>query len=628
MVIRSRLICLLLPFTFFIFLSSYSLVLKAAESFKGVNAQYSLAPDFETAFTLLIDVKEDVTSWSAKEQGQYFQWLGSTAGELDRLDLAEKYLSQSLQILESEPVSVHVVMALLERSFFRYLATGDPNHYCPDRYKALNIARHLDDAEHLVLALSQTAFCATSTNNFAEGLSLLNEALALEDRYSIPPSDKGVIYNALGNIYRFNGLHGKSYVYLSKALTEWEKIDDYQGVFNMHHTLTLEAIRLADFQQAQTHVNSQFALAEKSNAGPDFFFFAQFNQGHVYYAKEKYQDAYNRYRDALALKETTVETAFVNQLYYHLALSAYRIGEFSSAAEFASKYTIDNDERPVEGIIAKSLTSLLNNKPASIEKVASLLSLNTYYEDHVNSLIQKQVSIVASENDITVAQMENDILQRQLAISELQLHKKESQETNAKLKLFLAISLSFLLILVVISLVKGISRYKKIADYDHLTGVHNRRSGLRIGERMITQAKRSRETFTVIALDIDHFKVVNDTYGHDAGDVLLNAVVNTCKHTLRKHDVMVRMGGEEFLLMLPSTELTDATEIAQRVLVNIERMVVNYGQKQLQATVSLGIACTNNSSQGFKTLLKKADEALYRAKNAGRNQYKVDESYQ
>jgi diguanylate cyclase (GGDEF)-like protein len=157
-----------------------------------------------------------------------------------------------------------------------------------------------------------------------------------------------------------------------------------------------------------------------------------------------------------------------------------------------------------------------------------------------------------------------------------------------------------------------------ISRTDELTQLPNRRDMHRTIEKEVDRAKRFRKAFSVIFIDIDHFKDVNDTYGHAAGDAVLKSVASTIRSLLRKYDVLARYGGEEFLTLLPETELGDAAHVAERFRKNIENQTIFFGGQEIKVTITLGVA-QFDSSQGAEKCIQLADKALYEGKEHGRN---------
>ena len=165
----------------------------------------------------------------------------------------------------------------------------------------------------------------------------------------------------------------------------------------------------------------------------------------------------------------------------------------------------------------------------------------------------------------------------------------------------------------------------ELAVVDALTGLNNRRFLERHLATMLAQAHERARPFSMMILDIDHFKLVNDTYGHDAGDEVLKGVGNRIKSMVRGADLICRLGGEEFVVVMPGTGLDIAAKVAERIrsAVHNARFPVNAVGGAIQVSVSIGIA-ERGPDANADFLYKRADRALYRAKNSGRNQVSAD----
>ena len=160
---------------------------------------------------------------------------------------------------------------------------------------------------------------------------------------------------------------------------------------------------------------------------------------------------------------------------------------------------------------------------------------------------------------------------------------------------------------------------QKISRVDGLTGLFNRRFWEEQFEREYKRLMRSGKPASVIMLDIDHFKKINDTYGHPAGDHIIKTLARIIKTAIRETDVAGRYGGEEFAIFLPETDAKHARLVAERIRKLAERFVPEYEEHSITFTVSLGIADFNSSYTSHVAWLEKADNALYQAKESGRN---------
>jgi two-component system cell cycle response regulator len=163
---------------------------------------------------------------------------------------------------------------------------------------------------------------------------------------------------------------------------------------------------------------------------------------------------------------------------------------------------------------------------------------------------------------------------------------------------------------------------KDLAFQDALTGLKNRRYLMDFSRREVSRHIRNGLPLSLIMVDLDHFKHVNDKYGHDVGDVALRAFARCCERILRTEDCLCRLGGEEFLALLPYTPLKEALIVAERLRIAVEELVIVHGALELQLTASFGVFQVD-LQQPFSFSLKKADEAVYKAKDAGRNCVKI-----
>lgn len=166
---------------------------------------------------------------------------------------------------------------------------------------------------------------------------------------------------------------------------------------------------------------------------------------------------------------------------------------------------------------------------------------------------------------------------------------------------------------------------RKLATTDPLTGVANRRHLTETGEHEMERALRYQGRLALIMVDIDHFKAINDTWGHPTGDRVIQALAAAMTETLRKQDLIGRLGGEEFAAVLPETDADGAAALAERLRLTVEQAVVVTSDdgREVRFTLSAGVAALRPGDTSFEALLGRADQALYAAKGGGRNRVTV-----
>lgn len=183
--------------------------------------------------------------------------------------------------------------------------------------------------------------------------------------------------------------------------------------------------------------------------------------------------------------------------------------------------------------------------------------------------------------------------------------------------MFHAFSISFLLLALAKERVE--SNYRLASLTDALTGLLNRRGFNERAERLIARSKISGAPLTLLLCDLDHFKSINDRFGHLTGDDLLVVFAKSVTLSLRPLDLVGRLGGEEFVALAPGTPASAMMEIAERVRIGFAHAGRTVRGREVQATVSIGVASTTSAGYSLETLYAMADEALYRAKEKGRN---------
>jgi diguanylate cyclase (GGDEF)-like protein len=176
------------------------------------------------------------------------------------------------------------------------------------------------------------------------------------------------------------------------------------------------------------------------------------------------------------------------------------------------------------------------------------------------------------------------------------------------------------------------SKLREQAIRDPLTNLFNRRYLEETLDRELSRANRENYPVCVIMIDLDHFKRVNDTYGHEAGDLVLQAIANALSEHSRRGDFACRYGGEEFVVAMPNMNLEAAYERAENLRRSLTTLRVSYEDYSISVTISMGIACYPENGPTREAILRAADQAMYAAKQAGRdhilsyNQLKLSEN--
>jgi diguanylate cyclase (GGDEF)-like protein/PAS domain S-box-containing protein len=168
------------------------------------------------------------------------------------------------------------------------------------------------------------------------------------------------------------------------------------------------------------------------------------------------------------------------------------------------------------------------------------------------------------------------------------------------------------------------ARLTEYATVDELTGAFNRRYLFEAGAAECVRGSRHQRSFSLLMLDLDDFKDVNDTLGHSTGDEILRCFVRTCRAQLRASDTLGRIGGEEFAIVAPETPIEGGRQVAERIRADCEAARLLVDGQPVRITVSIGVAEFEGSEDDFAAVMKRGDRALYRAKRSGRNRVEVE----
>ncbi len=165
---------------------------------------------------------------------------------------------------------------------------------------------------------------------------------------------------------------------------------------------------------------------------------------------------------------------------------------------------------------------------------------------------------------------------------------------------------------------KLVRKFKEESELDYLTKLYNRRTLFRMLNHLFSSSLRYKNKLSFLMIDIDHFKTVNDTYGHFMGDEVLKSLAHTLVSSIRNSDISGRFGGEEFCVILPHTDINNASIAAEKIRKNVEKETIKIDNQEISITISIGVS-SMQGGDNIDTFIKRADDALYEAKESGRN---------
>ncbi len=589
---------------------------QAYQSFGDLKLQLETLEKPSEKLNFLIENKSIVDDFKPSDIGTFYYRLGFWQIENGLYDDALSSLNKAIDIKRQELLDNSYIDALLERSYVLYINSNDAALYCPDRALAVELARELGEPEILAKSLSQHAFCFQDQEGFLEAIKLLNEALQVSKEARLPPAGLSVIHNASGLVYQKNYMYDKAYEHVLKAWEIWDSEGDVYDAFNMLHNLVDYASSLQDFDLANQHVQQMYRMSEENPVHSDFIFFAAFNDGLVSYRQADYRAAVVAFKKAVENEDKTNEVYFTNHARLLLSEALLATKQYDEANEVIASLDPTSFNRDINKIRIAALVDFANREYRNISE--HLLVLNKIWSKRLVSFIEQQRVIQLSTYEAEITSYENQILAQKLAISELELAQESARNRITTLSILLVLAFLAFLLFVIYQLTQSKKSLKSKSETDFLTGIANRAFMMEEGERVLRRTVAKSKPFSVILFDLDDFKTINDTYGHDAGDTVLKTVTKIIQQLLREHDLFGRVGGEEFLILLPSTDQISALEIAERIRAEVAKTDIVVASASLKSSISLGVS-SNHSEHTLSQLVSLADKALYEAKRSGKN---------
>ncbi len=246
-----------------------------------------------------------------------------------------------------------------------------------------------------------------------------------------------------------------------------------------------------------------------------------------------------------------------------------------------------------------------------------------YLIKYAEEFDNKDKLLLASlESKYQVKQKEqlNQLLIQQNKLKQVEIKQLEQKKSVQERNTIILICIGIVFMLMIVRQLKVRQKLKWLSSTDTLTGLRNRKSLFEASNGLVREALDNHLPLGIMVIDIDHFKEINDQYGHQVGDVVLKLVAKLGQEVMRSRDVFARLGGEEFVAVLPEADIDSVNAIAMRLKDKIAQEPQQVKAHRISVTVSIGIAQLSEKVPNFDALVKSADEAMYQAKQAGRNQ--------
>jgi diguanylate cyclase (GGDEF)-like protein len=489
-----------------------------------------------------------------------------------------------------------------------------------------NLAKQINSPRLWVLATQELAFNEALQERFEQAFVLLQDAYLEAQKYQ-GEFELALVEQTLGGVYSYTDNYEQANKHYQQALTRYQSL---QIPTYIAETLLGIATTLRHQQKwseaLQAYDNYQLAIAFQGSLGNAFYY---------HYGKGITLALSGRCVEASADIEAAVKAQgprdYLGELYKKKAVCATQKGLIVEAKKALTdaKTIISTTPELIDTLWYTELLLIESDIARASGNLSLALDLfSQYHLDNArlqarkssDNLFSLKSTLESERKDAQILQ-----LQQQAELQSLQLIAKTNQEHKSLLVIGCAVLLLLLLIGFIFFQRRKTQLLYDLSTHDQLTKLFNRRHAITMLENWLEQHRFAQQDFSVMMIDIDNFKLINDSHGHAVGDELLVAVAQAALSVLRPSDVLARFGGEEFICILPRTKTDEAQVIAERIRKKIAITQVTFNDEQvLKRTASIGVTYVKPTDKHIKTILERADRAMYSAKESGRNQVCVN----
>ena len=490
----------------------------------------------------------------------------------------------------------------------------------PAYEEGIRIARRLENGRLIADGLTWRGSAQSLLGEQAKALFDFLEAQRLYETVGSTTAAQSNLIS-IATIYRRLGEYDKAGDYLRQSMASAQRKQDKQEQMVVDLQLGFLATERGDAAAAVAPLQQALALARETGSrrsvGSALLALAESSN-----ARQQYAEALQHLERAAGEFQAVSDKSNTGMLALQSAEAHAGLGQHELAArEFdiaEANVRHSNNMR----YLAELYEERSKNQEALGKPSAALadLKLKMKADAALARMAKTQITTLMSyQFDTERRELENRKLAADKALKEQQLAALERVRSWQRLAILLAGVLLVLMLWLAWRQWRQSRRLHRLALTDPLTGISNRRHIEHMLHMAVDEARRAHRALTVIMLDVDHFKRVNDSHGHPVGDQVLEQIVQACQGALRQFDRLGRMGGEEFLVVLPDTDLEGGLQVAERLRANVVAARPMVAGIELQLSISLGVAQLRHADTGAASLVRRADAALYHAKDNGRN---------
>ncbi|MDE1885083.1 MAG: GGDEF domain-containing protein [Xanthomonadaceae bacterium] len=504
-----------------------------------------------------------------------------------------------------------------------------PRDALADFERGIDLARASGDDAMLASGLDARGSMYSLLGIYGKALADLLEARRLFTAQELDEAASQILQD-IGITYRRLGYPDKAREYLDQAIAHEKRVGDSESLY-------ISTLQLGYADQETGHYETALATQQRAlelAAGTDnrtSIAAANLALASVLTDLHRYAEAQQALQKAADGFAATGDRSDMGMLAYERGRALAGLNDPHKAlAEFAiaeKEFKISGNRRYQEILYRAQAKSLEATKlPA-----AALAAYKNYLSAHDavdKERANQQAQMLREQFDTDRAKLENLRLKSEQAMKDRQVKALQRVRRWQQVAMGLLAILLGLLSLLAIRQLARLRNWKRMASLDALTGVANLRGVQQFANAAMRRARAQNEPLTVLAIDLDEFKRINDAFGHPAGDRVLREIARACAGALRDGDQLGRIGGEEFLAVLPGTLADHAVDVAERLRRRVETLEIPDLPEHLRVSISIGVAEMLPHDRDVATLIERADAALYRAKALGRNRVVSADAYE
>lgn len=572
---------------------------------------------------------------SIKQQIIYYNLLAEIYILQAQYPLAKTTATFGLSLTKQLASPSLLIAELLYSRGFAIESLGDFKLAKQDYESGIEIAKSFHDKVLIATGLTNLGAIYYLTDRYENSLTVLNDAYNIA-KQTRDEELKGSVNSELGILYSYLGRSQQAMSYYQQAYQHYKNIN--KTIFSLNSLVNIAINHLDNKEYEQAITTYKIIIKESHGVGQSEIMYNTYSGLSWANLKKQQPNFEASYQYLLIAKQYigSIERRDINLQY--AVDEAYVLFELDRLDEaLVSIAKVEKtlaSQAPLGQLKMQTKTSIINLKSKTYFKLGQFkqayqlqkqrLELTNIIlsNEHTSSVAEVRLALEAKQADL-----HKKVLENQHSLQEIALKEASAKQQQQRHYLLSIAIVALLFAWLLMKFLQGQRRLHNASSIDVLTGVTNRRSLMKRGQQLIKRAAVKQTNLSVLMIDVDHFKKVNDRFGHNVGDKVLQRIAKLGEKLMRKTDIYGRFGGEEFVVFLPKTSLAQARVIAERYRESINDFTWPsdlFSDKKFSVSISVGVACTTELASedrgDLETLINIADTCLYQAKSKGRNQ--------